>query len=89
MPNLVSEKGDDDGKEFDENENDDDGEGAGEGTGQFSIPLTVNISKEGGMSLEVGFTAYPDEIEIDALSLRRDREESEGEMIVYEGPQFK
>ena len=49
----------------------------------------MNISKEGGMSLEVGCTAYPDEIEIDALSLRRDREELEGEMIVYEGPQFK
>lgn len=58
-----------------------------DGDGKFCIPLTVNVSKGGGgPSLELECTAYPDEIEIDAVSLR-----SEGDCdgVSYEGPRFK
>ncbi|ONK62185.1 uncharacterized protein A4U43_C07F1260 [Asparagus officinalis] len=84
MPHLVTEEDPED--DDDDDEHDDEGENDDDGKVQFSIPLTVNISK-GGMSLEVGCTAYPDEIEIDAVLVRRDME-TEDEMVSCEGPRF-
>lgn len=85
MPSLVGagdeEAEDDDGEFDDEKRNGEDG------GGQFCIPMTVNVCKGGGgPSLEVGCTAYPDEIEIDTVSLRSD---GDCEGVPYEGPRFK
>ncbi|XP_020108645.1 uncharacterized protein At2g39795, mitochondrial-like [Ananas comosus] len=87
MPSLVT------GEEPDrerEAENGEDGEGAGEENerpSQSSIPLTVNVTKGDGLSLEFTCTAYPDEIVIDSMSVRENKQSDE-EMLAYEGPDF-
>ncbi|KAK2968550.1 hypothetical protein RJ640_009395 [Escallonia rubra] len=75
MPDLVS------GEE--ENEDDDEEDEKGNAS---SLPLVVRVSKKGGPCLEFGCTAYPDEIQIDTLSMK-DAETSE-DQIAYEGPDF-
>ncbi|ONK76888.1 uncharacterized protein A4U43_C02F890 [Asparagus officinalis] len=77
-----------DGDVANNNKNDDDEGEAGESSSQSSLPLTVNISRGHGPSLEFICTAYPDEITIDAMSVRENASEKEQEMLAYEGPDF-
>lgn len=83
MPSLVT------GEEPDNepDNNDDDGDQL-ERPSQSSIPLTVVVSKGKGPSLEFSCAAYPDEVTIDSMSVRENRE-SDDEMLAYEGPDFK
>lgn len=84
MPSLIT------GEEPDndmEGDHDEDGR-RGEKPSQSSIPLTVNVSKGDGPSLEFSCTAYPDEVTIDSMSVSENKECDE-EMIDYEGPDFK
>ncbi|ESR48849.1 hypothetical protein CICLE_v10032528mg [Citrus x clementina] len=53
---------------------------------QSSIPLVVTVSKSSGTSLEFNCVAYPDEISIDSLAVRK-TENLEDE-AGYEGPDF-
>lgn len=85
MPSLVT------GEEPDrraENEDDEEGEGE-ESSNQSSIPLTVVVNRGKGVSLEFTCTAYPDEITIDAMSVREGASEAEQDLLPYEGPDFK
>ncbi|KAG6534296.1 hypothetical protein ZIOFF_008182 [Zingiber officinale] len=52
---------------------------------QSSIPLTVVVSKGKGLSLEFSCATYPDEVTIDSMSVRENKE-SDDEMLAYEGP---
>ncbi|PKA63963.1 Uncharacterized protein AXF42_Ash004975 [Apostasia shenzhenica] len=54
---------------------------------QSSIPLIVNVTKNEGHGLEFCCTAYPDELVIDSMSFRENKESDE-EMLAYEGPDF-
>lgn len=54
---------------------------------QSSIPLVVTVSKSSGTSLEFNCVAYPDEISIDSLAVRK-TENLEDE-AGYEGPDFQ
>lgn len=54
---------------------------------QSSLPLVVTVSKSSGTSLEFICVAYPDEIAIDGLAVRKS-ENSEDEMA-YRGPDFQ
>lgn len=76
MPYLVT--GEDD---------DHDNDGDGEKANQSSLPLVVSVSKKSAPSLEFGCTAYPDEVVIDSLSVKRP-EVSEDD-VAYGGPDFK
>ncbi|CAK8541729.1 unnamed protein product [Lathyrus sativus] len=53
---------------------------------ESSIPLVVTVFKGNGVSLEFGLTAYPDEVLIDSLSIKKP-DDSEDE-LAYEGPEF-
>ncbi|XP_072977716.1 uncharacterized protein At2g39795, mitochondrial-like [Typha angustifolia] len=85
MPSLVTGEEPDNDREADDDEDGDDKDN--EKPSQSSIPLTVNVSKGEGPSLEFNCTAYPDEIVIDSMSVRENNP-SEEEMIAYEGPDF-
>lgn len=77
MPDLVT-------GETDDNDEGEDTEKAN----QSSLPLVVSISREiATCDLEFGVTAYPDEVRIDSLILRR-RQHSLEE-LPYEGPLFE
>lgn len=83
MPSLVT------GEELEDdaggNDDDEDG-GNDERPSQSNIPLTVSVNKGQGPSLEFHCTAYPDELVIDAMSVRETP--SDEEMLSYEGPDF-
>lgn len=51
------------------------------------IQLVVSISKGNGPCLEFGVTAFPDEITIDSLSVKRP--EAFDDELAYEGPDFE
>uniref|UniRef100_A0A7N0RI11 Mitochondrial glycoprotein n=1 Tax=Kalanchoe fedtschenkoi TaxID=63787 RepID=A0A7N0RI11_KALFE len=53
---------------------------------QSSIPLVVSITKENGLCLEFGVTAYPDEISIDYMSTKNPN--LTDDQLPYEGPDF-
>ncbi|XP_074308211.1 uncharacterized protein At2g39795, mitochondrial-like [Silene latifolia] len=78
MPNLVT------GEEEEEDEVDEDDENAG---AESSVPLLVTVTKkdENAPYLEFDCTAYPDEIRINALSLKNPEAEDQ---LAYEGPDF-
>lgn len=82
MPSLVT--GEEPDNQPDNNEDDD----QEERPNQSSIPLTVILSKGKGPSLEFSCAAYPDEVAIDSMSIRENKE-SDDEMLAYEGPDFK
>ncbi|KAG6532592.1 uncharacterized protein At2g39795, mitochondrial-like [Zingiber officinale] len=82
MPSLVT--GEEPDNQPDNDEEDDDQE---ERPSQSSIPLTVIVSKGKGPSLEFSCAAYPDEVTIDSMSVRENKE-SDDEMLAYEGPDF-
>ncbi|KAE7996718.1 hypothetical protein FH972_001417 [Carpinus fangiana] len=65
---------------------DDDDHDDGEKANQSSLPLVVSVSKKSAPSLEFGCTAYPDEVVIDSLSVKRP-EVSEDD-VAYGGPDF-
>ncbi|KZV49100.1 hypothetical protein F511_27805 [Dorcoceras hygrometricum] len=65
---------------------DDDEEGEESANEQPSIPLVIQVSKTSGPILEFNCTAYPDEIEINSLSVK-DVDAAENQ-IPYEGPDF-
>ena len=76
------------GQEPDRDDGNGDGEEGGEGSGHSSIPLTVNVKRQGdGPGLEFICTAYPDEVTIDAMFVREPKQDQE--MLAYEGPDFK
>ncbi|PON37366.1 Mitochondrial glycoprotein [Parasponia andersonii] len=77
MPDLVT---------GEQNDDDDNGDEDSEKSVQSSIPLVVNVSKKDGPSLEFSVTAYPDEIAIEALSVKHP--ENSDDQIAYEGPDF-
>ncbi|KAJ6798521.1 mitochondrial glycoprotein [Iris pallida] len=88
MPSLVTGDEPEDTKEANHQDDEDGGdEDDAEKPTQSSIPITVNISKGDGPSLEFSCTAYPDEVVIDAMSVREIKGSDE-EMIAYEGPDF-
>jgi complement component 1 Q subcomponent-binding protein len=66
---------------------DDDDHDDGEKANQSSLPLVVSVSKKSAPSLEFGCTAYPDEVVIDSLSVKRP-EVSEDD-VAYGGPDFE
>ncbi|XP_058736968.1 uncharacterized protein At2g39795, mitochondrial-like [Vicia villosa] len=75
IPNVTPEENEDDNA--DDNEKNDT---------ESSIPLVVTVFKGNGVSLEFGLTAFPDEVSIDSLSIKKpDNSEDE---LVYEGPEF-
>lgn len=75
MPNLITgEEGEEDDEENDE-----------EGGNASSIPLLVTVAKKNGPALEFDVTAFPDEIRINALSLKSPETEDQ---LAYEGPEF-
>ncbi|KAE8669861.1 Mitochondrial glycoprotein family protein [Hibiscus syriacus] len=61
MPDLVSGEGETDDRNDDEDDS--------EKLSRSSILLVVSISKSGGLNLEFGCTAYPDEIANDSFDL--------------------
>ncbi|KAG6580520.1 putative protein, mitochondrial, partial [Cucurbita argyrosperma subsp. argyrosperma] len=70
--------------EDEEEDNDEAGENDDEQTREeSSIPLVVSISKDSGECLEFGVTAFPDEISIDHLSIKKPDDQ-----LAYEGPEF-
>ncbi|KAL8171559.1 hypothetical protein V2J09_023363 [Rumex salicifolius] len=73
MPNLVT--GEDD------NDNDD-----GQDSSESHVPLVVKVAKKNGAVLEFTCTGFPDEITIDALSMKNPDVSEED--IAYEGPDF-
>ncbi|KAI4382809.1 hypothetical protein MLD38_008722 [Melastoma candidum] len=77
MPDLVTGEEDEGG-----NDNDDD-----EKANQSSIPLVVSIAKGNGPCLEFGCTAYPDEVVIDSLAVKKP--DTAEDQIAYEGPDFQ
>lgn len=74
MPDLVT--GEDD------NEDDDDDEKPT----QSHVPLVVKVAKSHKFILEFNCTAYPDEISIDSMSVKKP--DSAEDEIAYEGPDF-
>ena len=54
---------------------------------ESSIPLVVSISKDSGECLEFGVTAFPDEISIDHLSIKKP--DGSEDQLAYEGPEFQ
>ncbi|EOA28331.1 hypothetical protein CARUB_v10024532mg [Capsella rubella] len=76
MPSLVTDENDDDAE-------DDDGP-----SNESSIPLVVTITKKSGLSLEFSCMAFPDEIAIDALSVKQPGDSLEDQMA-NEGPDFE
>ncbi|KAL5057940.1 hypothetical protein RYX36_029544 [Vicia faba] len=69
-----------------ENEGDEDADDNEKNDTESSIPLVVTVFKGNGVSLEFGLTAFPDEVSIDSLSIKKP-DDSEDE-LVYEGPEF-
>ncbi|XP_010517342.1 PREDICTED: uncharacterized protein At2g39795, mitochondrial-like [Camelina sativa] len=78
MPSLVTD-------ENDEDDDDDDDDGP---SNESSIPLVVTITKKSGLSLEFSCMAFPDEIAIDALSVKQPGDSLEDQMA-NEGPDFE
>ena len=76
MPNLVT------GEEDEDDDVENDEEGAGN---ESSVPLLVTVAKKNGPSLEFDVTAFPDEIRINALSLKNPETDDQ---LAYEGPDF-
>ncbi|KAK1377982.1 Mitochondrial glycoprotein [Heracleum sosnowskyi] len=76
MPDLVT--GEDD------NEDDDDDDD--EKPTQSHVPLVVKVAKSHKFILEFNVTAYPDEISIDSISIKKP--DSAEDEIAYEGPDF-
>ncbi|KAL8102909.1 uncharacterized protein At2g39795, mitochondrial-like [Apium graveolens] len=74
MPDLVTGEGDED-------DNDDD-----EKPSQSHVPLIVKVAKRHNFILEFNCTAYPDEISIDSMSVKKP--DSPEDEIAYEGPDF-
>ncbi|KAF6161139.1 hypothetical protein GIB67_007780 [Kingdonia uniflora] len=73
MPPLVT--GEDD-KDDDNSEN----------STQMSIPLVISVSKDSGQRLEFGVTAFPDEIQIESLTVKEAN--APEDEITYDGPDF-
>ncbi|XP_010543266.1 PREDICTED: uncharacterized protein At2g39795, mitochondrial [Tarenaya hassleriana] len=68
----------------DEGGNDDDEEAEN----RIRVPMVVNVTKGGdGLCLEFGVSAFPDEVVIDTLSVKRPG--SEDDQLAYEGPDFE
>ncbi|XP_010490620.1 PREDICTED: uncharacterized protein At2g39795, mitochondrial isoform X1 [Camelina sativa] len=61
-------------------------DGDQENVAKFRIPIVVSVEKPGGVCLEFGVSAYPDEIVIDSLSIKQPQG-SDNE-LAYEGPDF-
>ncbi|XP_010452038.1 PREDICTED: uncharacterized protein At2g39795, mitochondrial-like [Camelina sativa] len=61
-------------------------DGDQENVAKFRIPMVVSVEKPGGVCLEFGVSAYPDEIVIDSLSIKQPQG-SDNE-LAYEGPDF-
>lgn len=76
MPDLVT--GEDD------NEDDDDVDD--DKPAQSHVPLAVKVAKSHKFILEFNCTAYPDEISIDSMSVKKP--DSAEDEIAYEGPDF-
>ncbi|KAG0501441.1 hypothetical protein HPP92_001513 [Vanilla planifolia] len=55
---------------------------------QPTIPLIVNISKGKSLNLEFCCSAYADEVVIDGLSIKGNKESDDDDMLAYEGPDF-
>lgn len=79
IPNVAAEDEEEDNNEAGEND-----EQARE---ESSIPLVVSISKDNGECLEFGVTAFPDEISIDHLSIKKP--DGSEDQLAYEGPEFQ
>ncbi|XP_022947778.1 uncharacterized protein At2g39795, mitochondrial-like isoform X1 [Cucurbita moschata] len=79
MPNVAAEDEDED--------NDEGGDNDEQTREESSIPLVVSISKESGECLEFGVTAFPDEISIDHLSIKK--ADGSEDQLAYEGPEFQ
>ncbi|KAI4299518.1 hypothetical protein L6164_032970 [Bauhinia variegata] len=77
MPDLVTGENDDDLDQDD----------VSKGGTQSSIPLVVSVAKKGGSFLEFSCVAYPDEITIDSLAIKKP--DNSEDQIAYEGPDFK
>ncbi|ERN08055.1 uncharacterized protein At2g39795, mitochondrial [Amborella trichopoda] len=77
MPDLVTGEG---------NDSDDDGDDESKRANQSSLSLIVNVSKGDGLCLEFGCTAYPDEVTIDAMSVKEPG--TTEDQIAYVGPDF-
>ncbi|KAJ7961374.1 Mitochondrial glycoprotein [Quillaja saponaria] len=75
IPNVAA------GEDDDEDEAEDE-----ENRSESSIPLVVSVSKENGLCLEFGVTAFPDEISIDSLSVKQLG--ASEDQLAYEGPEF-
>ncbi|XP_028552371.1 uncharacterized protein At2g39795, mitochondrial isoform X2 [Dendrobium catenatum] len=72
--------------EDDEEGVDEENQGEDEKNDQPTIPLTVNISKGDGSTLEFCCTAYADELVIDSLCIRGNKVSDD--LLAYEGPDF-
>ncbi|XP_010423905.1 PREDICTED: uncharacterized protein At2g39795, mitochondrial-like [Camelina sativa] len=70
----------------DEEEEQEADDGDQENVAKFRIPIVVSVEKPGGVCLEFGVSAYPDEIVIDSLSIKQPQG-SDNE-LAYEGPDF-
>ncbi|XP_004491994.1 uncharacterized protein At2g39795, mitochondrial [Cicer arietinum] len=75
IPNVAPEENDD--EDADDNEKND---------SESSIPLVVTVFKGNGVCLEFGVTAFPDEVSIDSLSIKKPDELED--QLLYEGPEF-
>ncbi|WCJ28356.1 Mitochondrial glycoprotein family protein [Euphorbia peplus] len=51
-----------------------------------SLPLVVSITKGDGQTMEFGVTAFPDEISIDSMSIKKSGVSEDH--LAYEGPDF-
>lgn len=78
IPNVSAEE---------EEDNDEAGENDEQAREESSIPLVVSISKDSGVCLEFGVTAFPDEISIDHLSIKQP--DGSEDQLAYEGPEFQ
>ncbi|XP_010427342.1 PREDICTED: uncharacterized protein At2g39795, mitochondrial-like [Camelina sativa] len=81
MPGLAMDENEDD---LDDNE-----DGGHEKANETSIPLVVTVTKKSGLSLEFSCTAFPDEVVIDGLSVKRPEDSSSEEQLAYDGPDFQ
>lgn len=78
MPDLVT--GGEDDNEDDDDDDDD------EKPTQSHVPLVVKVAKSHKFILEFNCTAYPDEISVDSMSVKKP--DSAEDEIAYEGPDF-
>ncbi|XP_010553052.1 PREDICTED: uncharacterized protein At2g39795, mitochondrial-like [Tarenaya hassleriana] len=70
-----------------EDEGGDEGGDEEEDGDKTRVPMVLSVSKGDGLCLEFGVSAYPDEIVIDSLSIKRPQDSDE--QLAYEGPDFE